>query len=189
MVAHGGTSVAGSFIQTLTMVDVATGWTECMPLVTRDGGLVVRAMECAQPVSLGHSRRRFRKPYKKRMRMPSMLDPHLAGIERWLAAEPRLTALAIVGRLAEQRPEWFGPPQHTIVQRLLRSLKRKAAETTISRAVEGAALAGDPGTGAAAAWNGHSATSPVPPTLRVVTQSRTSRKSGLQPSSESNILR
>ncbi|MCP1838523.1 hypothetical protein ACVIHI_000113 [Bradyrhizobium sp. USDA 4524] len=33
VVAHGGTSVAGSFIQTVTMVDVATGWTECMPLV------------------------------------------------------------------------------------------------------------------------------------------------------------
>ena len=48
MVAHGGISVAGSFIQTLTMVDVATGWTECMPLVTRESGLVVRAMECAQ---------------------------------------------------------------------------------------------------------------------------------------------
>jgi hypothetical protein len=31
MVAHGGTSAAGSFIQTLTMVDVATGWTECLP--------------------------------------------------------------------------------------------------------------------------------------------------------------
>jgi hypothetical protein len=41
MVAHGGTSVAGSFIQTLTMVDVATGWTKCLPLVTRDGSLVV----------------------------------------------------------------------------------------------------------------------------------------------------
>ena len=41
MVAHGGTSVAGSFIQTLTMVDIATGWTECLPLVTRDGSLVV----------------------------------------------------------------------------------------------------------------------------------------------------
>lgn len=26
MVAHGGTSVAGSFIQTLTMTDIATGW-------------------------------------------------------------------------------------------------------------------------------------------------------------------
>src|SRR5215207_115264 len=44
MVAHGGTSVAGSFIQTLTMVDIATGWTECLPLVARDGSLVVEAM-------------------------------------------------------------------------------------------------------------------------------------------------
>jgi hypothetical protein len=47
-VAHSGTSVAGSFIQTLTVVDVATGWTECMPLVTHESGLVVRAMERAQ---------------------------------------------------------------------------------------------------------------------------------------------
>lgn len=380
MVAHGGTSVAGSFIQTLTMVDVATGWTECMPLVTREGGLVVRAIERAQSlfpwvirgadfdndsafmndvvvpwcraqkievtrsraykkndqafveqkngavvrrlvgygrfdgvettrvlerlyaasrlhtnffqpsfklkdkrregakvikryhvpatpyeralahprlskvlkrrlrelyrtldpvallaemrdaqaelgtrvdagsgrlaaatsppaptknaaafakglgndVHLGEQRiihRRMRKPYKKRMRMPSMLDPYLADIERWLAAEPRLTALAILGRLAEQRPEQFGPPQHTIVQRLLRSLRRKAAETIIPRTAEGAALAGDPGTGAAAACDGHSATSPAPPILRAMTQPRTGRQSGLHPSSESNILR
>jgi hypothetical protein len=48
MVAHGGTSVAGSFIQTLTMVDVATGWTECLPLITRDGSLVVDAINRAQ---------------------------------------------------------------------------------------------------------------------------------------------
>jgi hypothetical protein len=40
--------VAGSFIQTLTMVDVATGWTECLPLVTRDGSLVVEAMKHAR---------------------------------------------------------------------------------------------------------------------------------------------
>ncbi|MGY2930751.1 hypothetical protein ACVWXL_000340 [Bradyrhizobium sp. GM22.5] len=37
MVAHGGASVADSFIQTLTTVDVATRWTECLPLVTREG--------------------------------------------------------------------------------------------------------------------------------------------------------
>ncbi|MET4072000.1 hypothetical protein ABID58_006824 [Bradyrhizobium sp. S3.2.6] len=37
MVAHGGTSVAGSLIQTLTMVDVATGWAEYLSLVTREG--------------------------------------------------------------------------------------------------------------------------------------------------------
>jgi hypothetical protein len=48
MVAHGGTSVAGSFIQTLTMVDVATGWTECLPLVNRNGNLVVEAIKRAQ---------------------------------------------------------------------------------------------------------------------------------------------
>src|SRR3979411_995549 len=47
MVAHGGTSVAGAFIQTLTMVDVATGWTECLPLVSREGSLVVEAIKRA----------------------------------------------------------------------------------------------------------------------------------------------
>ena len=36
MVAHGGTSVAGSFIQTLTMVDVATGWTKPDMKVVRE---------------------------------------------------------------------------------------------------------------------------------------------------------
>jgi len=323
MVAHGGTSVAGSFIQTLTMVDVATGWTECMPLVTRESGLVVQAMERAQSLfpwlvlgadfdndsafmndvvvpwcraqkievtrsraykkndqafveqkngavvrrlvgygrfegletarmlvrlfaasrlhtnffqpsfklkdkrregakvikryhapatpyarALAHPKlskavktrlrelyrtldpivllaeiraaqtelgtrvdcragkiaaaqcapspapdaaafakglgkavlageqraihRRLHKPYKKRVRMPSMLDPHAGDIERWLAAEPYLTALAILGRLAERCPGQFGPPQHTIVQRLLKALRRKAAGQLIA---------------------------------------------------------
>src|SRR3954470_2200567 len=61
MVAHGGTSVAGSFIQTLTMGDVATGWTECMPF-SDARGRPRRASDGArtEPVSLGHSRRRFR---------------------------------------------------------------------------------------------------------------------------------
>ena len=365
MVAHGGTSVAGSFIQTLTMVDVATGWTECMPLVTRESGLVVRAMERAQnlfpwlirgadfdndsafmndvvvpwcraqkievtrsraykkndqafveqkngavvrrlvgygrfdggettrvlerlyaasrlhtnffqpsfklkykrregakvikryhvpatpyeralahpklskavkrrlreiyrtldpvallaemrdaqaelgtrvgaragklaaaaslpapttnaaafakrlgnDVHLGEQRiihRRMHKPYKTRVRMPSILDPHRADIERWLAAEPRLTALAILGRLAEHSPEKFGPPQHTIVQRLLRSLRRNAAEVIIPRMAGSTAPAaiGDPGTGGGAACDGHSATPPVPPILRAMTQPR-----------------
>jgi hypothetical protein len=48
MAAHGGTSVAGSFIQTLTMVDIATGWTECVPLVRREGALVVEAIKYLQ---------------------------------------------------------------------------------------------------------------------------------------------
>jgi hypothetical protein len=48
LVAHGGTSISGAFIQTLTMVDVATGWTECFPLVVREAAIVVEAIERAQ---------------------------------------------------------------------------------------------------------------------------------------------
>src|SRR5271154_3275654 len=338
MVAHGGTSVAGSFIQTLTMVDVATGWTECMPLVTRESGLVVRAMEraqnlfpwlirsadfdndsafmndivvpwcraqkievtrsraykkndqafveqkngavvrrlvgygrfegidtarvlvrlyaasrlhanffqpsfklkdkrregakvikryhapatpyaralahpklseavkqrlrelyrtldpvvllaemrdaqtelgtrvdcragkiasapCAPPpapdaaafakglgkaVLAGEQRaihRRLHKPYKKRMRMPSMLDPHVEEIERWLGAEPRLTALVILDRLAARSPGQFGRPQHTIVQRLLKALRKKAAEKLIAQKPPSATKTAAPFTG------------------------------------------
>src|SRR6266581_4666832 len=97
---------------------------------------------------------------------------------------------AILGRLAEHSPEKFGPPQHTIVQRLLRSLRRNAAEVIIPRMAGGTAPAaiGDPGTGGGAACGGHSATSPVPPILRAMTQPRTGRQSELHPSSESNIL-
>lgn len=67
------------------------------------------------------------KPYKTRMRMPSVLDPHADDIACWLAAEPRITALAILARLVEQCPGQFGTPQHTTVQRLLKTLRRKAA--------------------------------------------------------------
>ncbi|MBO4228561.1 hypothetical protein [Bradyrhizobium neotropicale] len=60
--------------------------------------------------------------------MPSKLDPHVATIEGWLAAQPQLTALTIIGRLSEKYPEEFGTRQHSIVQRLLRKLRRKAPE-------------------------------------------------------------
>lgn len=71
--------------------------------------------------------------------MPSKLDPHLAIIEGWLVAEPQLTALAIVGRLAQRDADQFGPKQHSIVQRLLKALRRKAAERLIAATTTGAA--------------------------------------------------
>jgi len=341
MVAHGGTSVAGSFIQTLTMVDVATGWTECLPLVSREGSLVVEAIKRAQslfpwiilgadfdndsafmndivvpwcraqkmevtrsraykkndqafveqkngavvrrlmgygrfdgietaqvmarlyaaarlhvnffqpsfklkekrregakvikryhapatpyeralahpkvprkikqrlraqyrtldpvvllsevraaqeelgrridrrglvaasqvqlPISntadfaqtLGKSikageprgtHRRAKGKYKTRVRMPSKLDPHLTIIEGWLATEPQLTALAIVGRLAQRDADQFGPKQHSIVQRLLKALRSKAAERIIAATTTGAGEVrkSDPGGGTTA---------------------------------------
>jgi hypothetical protein len=39
--------------------------------------------------------------------MPSKLDPHVALIDSWLASEPQLTAIAIVGRLANLHPDQF----------------------------------------------------------------------------------
>ena len=48
LVAHGGTSVAGSFVQTVVLTDVATGWTECVPIVMREGALVIEALTRAR---------------------------------------------------------------------------------------------------------------------------------------------
>ena len=356
MVAHGGTSVAGSFIQTLTMVDVATGWTECLPLVTRDGSLVVEAMKHVQSLfpwllrgvdfdndsafmndvvvpwcreqklevtrsraykkndqafveqkngavvrrlmgygrfdgadtarvmsrlyaaarlyinffqpsfklkekrregakvikryhapstpyerALAHPKvpaavkqrlrgqyrtldpvallaeiratqeelgnrvdrragknttlqpaqsqvppdavdfaktlgatvkaddprathRRPKRRYKTRVRMPSKLDPHVGTIEAWLAAEPQLTAIAIVGRLSEKHPNQFGTKQHSIVQRLLKVLRRNAAEKLIAQEPLGATT-GAPGPGAV---DGSGYRGPDPPTAPAV---------------------
>jgi hypothetical protein len=356
LVAHGGTSVAGSFIQTLTMVDVATGWTECIPLVARDGSLVVEAIKRAQslfpwllrgadfdndsafmndvvvpwcraqkievtrsraykkndqafveqkngavvrrlvgygrfegieaaqcmarlyaaarlyvnffqpsfklkekrregakvikryhapvtpleralvhrkvtkavktrlrnmhrtldPVALlaevraaqtelgeridrrpgktaahmvvlspptdaatfaralgksvgtGELRGTHRQPkrkYIRRVRTPSMLDPHVTTIEAWLVAEPQLTALAIVGRLSESYPEQFCKKQQSIVQRLLKALRRKAAErlTAEMTLTTPAMVALPPGPVDGAACDGHSAPPTAPP--------------------------
>jgi Integrase core domain len=360
MVAHGGTSVAGSFIQTLTMVDVATGWTECLPLSTREGSLVVEAINRAQslfpwllrgvdfdndsafmndvvvpwcreqklevtrsraykkndqafveqkngavvrrlmgygrfdgiettrvmgrlyaaarlyvnffqpsfklkekrregakvikryhppltpyeralahpkvtaavkkrlrdqyrsldPVALlaeiratqdelgnrvdrraGQARglqcaststapataasfaktlgktatageprathRRTSRPYKTRVRMPSKLDPHIATIQAWLAAQPQLTALAIVGRLSEKHPEEFGTRQHSIVQRLLRALRRKAAEQLVAQCPLGDATTASQLPGVV---DGSGYVGPDPPTAPLVEQ-------------------
>ena len=45
LVSHGGESAAGSFVHTLTLTDIASGWTECVALVVRDGALVAEALE------------------------------------------------------------------------------------------------------------------------------------------------
>ncbi|MET4449563.1 hypothetical protein ABIB75_007877 [Bradyrhizobium sp. GM2.2] len=40
LVAHSGPSGRGSFIQTLVLTDIATGWTECAPLIVREQTLL-----------------------------------------------------------------------------------------------------------------------------------------------------
>ena len=65
--------------------------------------------------------------------MPSKLDPHVTAIEDWLATEPQLTAIAIVGRLSVKHPDQFGTKQHSTVQRLLKALRKKAAEKLLAQ--------------------------------------------------------
>jgi hypothetical protein len=44
LVSHSGPNASGSFANTLTVTDVASGWTECVALVVRDGALVAEAL-------------------------------------------------------------------------------------------------------------------------------------------------
>ena len=45
LVAHCGGSMAGSVVHTLVLTDIATGWTECVPLIARDQALIVEALK------------------------------------------------------------------------------------------------------------------------------------------------
>jgi hypothetical protein len=44
LVAHGGPTARGRFIQTLVLTDIATGWTECAPLLVREQGVLIGAL-------------------------------------------------------------------------------------------------------------------------------------------------
>ena len=48
LVAHCGGHIEGSYLYTLTLTDVATGWTECLPLLARTSDQVLKALERAR---------------------------------------------------------------------------------------------------------------------------------------------
>jgi hypothetical protein len=97
--------------------------------------------------------------------MPSKLDPHIAAIENWPAAEPQLTALAIVSRLSDKYPEQFGKKQHSIVQRLLKSLRNQAAKKLFT--LPGATTTGtlSPGSVDGSGYGGPDPSTALSPTL------------------------
>jgi hypothetical protein len=45
LVVHSGERLTGSYLHTLSVTDVASGWTDCVPLLARDGTLVVESVE------------------------------------------------------------------------------------------------------------------------------------------------
>ena len=44
LVAHSGPTAEGSFVQTLTLTDIATGWTECAPLLVREQTVLIAVL-------------------------------------------------------------------------------------------------------------------------------------------------
>jgi len=44
LVAHSGPTADGSFVQTLTLTDIATGWTECAPLLVREQTVLIAVL-------------------------------------------------------------------------------------------------------------------------------------------------
>jgi hypothetical protein len=48
LVAHCGTDIEGGYLYTLTLTDVATGWTECLPLLYRSQETVLTALKWAR---------------------------------------------------------------------------------------------------------------------------------------------
>ena len=44
LVAHSGPSAKGSYVQTLTLTDIATGWTECAPMLVREQRLLTEVL-------------------------------------------------------------------------------------------------------------------------------------------------
>lgn len=47
LVAHCGGNVSGAFLNTLTLVDIATGWLECMPLLRKSANDVIDGLRVA----------------------------------------------------------------------------------------------------------------------------------------------
>ena len=45
LVAHCGGSMSGSFVHTFVLTDIASGWTDGMPPLVREQGLVIEALD------------------------------------------------------------------------------------------------------------------------------------------------
>ena len=47
LVAHCGTSVEGTFLNTLVLTDIVSDWTEFLPLIQKSGANVIKGLETA----------------------------------------------------------------------------------------------------------------------------------------------
>lgn len=50
LVAHCGRHLSGTFLWTLSLTDIASGWTECVALPARNAELIIRAVDKVQKI-------------------------------------------------------------------------------------------------------------------------------------------
>ena len=124
LVAHSGPTAEGSFVQTLTLTDIATGWTELAQFLL---GLRTSWQESeVRPTA---------KP-KKRVaqycrRVPDPFEAVAARVRGWFGAEPWRTARELLERLQGEHPGVYPDGQLRTLQRRLKGWRREVAHTLV----------------------------------------------------------
>ena len=113
MVVHCGARLVGSFVHSLVLTDVASGWTECLALPVREQGLIVEAITgFAAQASLSPARTGYRQRQRIHERHAVGLLPEARHRSH---SQPRLSKeRSGVGRTEERshcsQADWLWPP-------------------------------------------------------------------------------
>jgi hypothetical protein len=156
-VAHSGPRSSGSFIQTLVLTDIATGWTEFLPLLVRDKNLLTEALTSLRTrlpfAMLGldtdndSCQSAFNFSTSKAPRGRRRPDPLVAvteQIQSWFAAEPWRTASEFLQRLKKEYPNVCDDRHLRTLQRRLKTMRRDSALNMILvEADPGASIKGE----------------------------------------------
>ncbi len=105
---HCGGSMAGSFVHTFTVTDIASGWTEGMPLLVREQGLVTEALDAFRarlPVALRGLTRRYFPPATPCERLLACTDVSEETKERLRRLRTDLDPVELLKKLRDAQAE------------------------------------------------------------------------------------
>ena len=152
LVAHSGPTAKGSFVQTLTLTDIATGWTECAPVLVREQKLLTEMLselrEVLAPTArtleafLSGLRTAWRdgevrptsmrkEKVKRGRRRPDPLVAVTAQLQGWFEAEPWWSARELLERLQDEQPGSYPTGLLRTVQRRLKIWRRDKAHELV----------------------------------------------------------
>ena len=116
LVAHSGPTAKGSFVQTLTLTDIATGWTECAPLLVREQKLLAEVLSGDAPANAVPA---ARVRHRQRQCVHERDDPNLLrGSQGWCLRDAARTARTIRPGSSRRTGPWSGAQLATGVTRV-----------------------------------------------------------------------